>query len=218
MCAPLALIAGVWAAGVFVHTTVHGFSWTQAVTALFLAINILVCAWEMILYFYADEVVAEYTRSVAVEKQTTFRQIGRIFSARQGHAGLSPRYWAKVWAYYARLDRSYIDRSSFGFIADTGNGFSTLVPSIFTLVMMTWQVVPAQWLGIVILASHYQMAYGAVAYFFAYILNRRGRGHRRAILFVLVGLSNSIWIVLPAWSMVAAVQMILSGTYSAAGL
>jgi hypothetical protein len=211
--APLTLVGGLFAASVAVHTSVRGFSWTAAAIALFLSINVLICFWELILYFYSAEVADEYNRSVAAEA-TSFRLIGRIFSARERHAGLSPKYWVRVWSYYARLDRDYIDRRSFGFNVDVGNGFSTLVPSVFILIMMTWQAVPARWLGMLMLVVLYQMAYGTVVYFFSYVVNRRGKGHSFGILLALVGGANVIWIVLPVWGMVAAVQLILSGEYS----
>lgn len=214
LLAPLILVGGLFAVSVAVHTSVRGFSWASAAIALFLSINILICFWELILYFYATDVVDEYTRSTAEEPATTFRLIGRTFSARQRHAGWSPKYWVRVWSCYARLDRGYIDRRSFGFNVDVGNGFSTLLPSVFILIMMTWQAVPAVWLGMLMLVVFYQMAYGTVVYFFSYVVNRRGEGYSLGILLALVGGANVIWIVLPVWGMIAAVQLILGGEYS----
>lgn len=211
--APLMFVGGLFAASVAVHTSTRGFSWAGTAIALFLSINILICFWELILYFYSTEVADEYTRSIAAEA-TSFGLIGRIFSARERHAGLNPKYWVRVWSYYARLDRDYIDRRSFGFNVDVGNGFSTLLPSAFILIMMTWQAVPARWLGMLMLVVFYQMAYGTVVYFFSYVVNRRGEGHSFGILLALVGGANVIWIVLPVWGMVAAVQLVLTGEYS----
>ncbi|NUS44761.1 MAG: hypothetical protein HOQ24_13865 [Mycobacteriaceae bacterium] len=118
-----------------------------------------------------------------------------------------------MWSYYARLDRSYLDQNSYGYVIDVCNGLFTLLPSVFILAMMTWQAVPARALGMVMLATFYQMLYGTLAYFFAYLRNQRGRGHPLGRVLMLVGASNSVWIVFPAIGIGLAAQLIASGAY-----
>jgi hypothetical protein len=61
-----------------------------------------------------------------------------------------------------------------------------LLPTVAFALGMTWELMPARWLGMLGLISFYQMAYGTVIYFFQYVFN--GRYHRspRALVYGIV--------------------------------
>ncbi|MEV6276031.1 hypothetical protein [Nocardia sp. NPDC051832] len=210
--APAALVASLWGASIACHTSLRGFSWTATMLSLFLAINLLICAWELVLWRYLPDIQEDYRQHGS--EPADYRVIADVFRTRSRRAGFDSRHWFHVWSFYARLDRSYIERSSYGFVIDVCNGLFTLLPSLLILVMLTWQEMPARWLGVVMLAAFYQMLYGTVAYFFAYIVNRRGHAHPLSRVLVLVGGSNSIWIIFPAFGISTALGLIGSGNYS----
>ena len=87
--------------------------------------------------------------------------------------------WLVVWvggsviAHYAIWDPSYADRKSFGFAADVGNGFVTLVPSLILFFGITFPILPPVVLGLIGAFIFYQKFYCTTLYFFTYLFNRR---------------------------------------------
>ncbi|NUS44762.1 MAG: hypothetical protein HOQ24_13870 [Mycobacteriaceae bacterium] len=83
---PALFVAGLWAAGVATHTVVRGFDPVVAAVQLFLAVNLLVCGWELVLLRYPDQVRADFDRHR--EQLADYRTLRDMFAARTGIAGV----------------------------------------------------------------------------------------------------------------------------------
>ena len=72
---------------------------------------------------------------------------------------------------YSLYDPSYCNKESFGFFADVGNGYTTLVPSFLYLFCMITKspIVEPQIMGVIGILKFYQEFYGTVIYFLSYI-------------------------------------------------
>lgn len=199
------------------HYVIHGsIGISQVALTLFLWINLLVCLWEFCLLAKAHHIEEEHRLLLATYQGRAQEGVAAAFTAPIRAAQLlSPTQWSKVWTAYSLYDRGYGDRRSFGFIADVGNGFSTLAPTLIFLVGMSWHVMPARVLGMIGIAFFYQMLYGTIVYFFNFYFNEQHLGHSRSSLALIVWFSNGIWIIFPLWGLVISVTMIQSGTYLA---
>jgi len=208
----LILWMAVWVGiPVAAHYAAHGVvnGWHVAIT-FFLAINILICWWEISLGVQIGE-IERWHHDPAGEQD---RPHGSIFLVRASVADLlSTRLWARVWSEYAVYDPSYADRKSFGFAADVGNGYSTLIPGLIFLVGMTTGMLSPVVLGLIGALIFYQKFYGTSLYFFTYIFNRRYEGHSFGRLAGMVGGSNGIWLVFPAIGFYVCVRLILENRF-----
>jgi hypothetical protein len=207
-------VGGLWLGLVALHWRLHGVvSAVHAPLALFQCINLLITLWELVLFVYIDEIKARYAGKL---KKLERGQLGSIFLFEPValRDALSARYWSEVWAVYSLLDESYSDTGSFGWSIDTGNGFSTLVPTVLLALGMSLQerLMPARWLGILGVAANWQMLYGTVVYFMQYVVNRRWRKHGSTSgqIFVMVLCSNVTWVVFPALGLWASCRLILA--------
>jgi hypothetical protein len=204
----LAVWVGGAAAG---HYAVHGVvnGWHLAVT-FFLAINILICIWEISLGARISDI--EHWHHDPAAKAEKPR--GLLWTARVTPGELaSTALWARVWSEYARYDDGYADRKSFGFSIDVGNGWSSLLPSLFFLVGMTAGYASPVVLGLVGALLFYQKLYCTCVYFFQYLFNRRYEGHSLASVLAVVGGSNGIWIVFPAVGLYVCVRLVLENRF-----
>jgi hypothetical protein len=193
------------------HLAMHGVvnAWHVALV-FFLAINLLICVWEISLWHRIDDIERWFHRPDEGEA----RPKGNLYLKRVTLGDLaSSRLWAQVWYGYAHYDPSYADRRSFGFAIDVGNGFSTLVPSLLFLVGMTFPIFSPVVLGIIGLLVFYQKLYGTCLYFFTYLFNRRYRGHKLAGVLANVGGSNGIWLIFPAAGLYVCTKLILDGRF-----
>jgi len=208
----LTLWMAVWVGvPLLAHRAVHGVvnPWHVALS-FFLAINILICIWEISL----GAQISEIERWHHDPEGRRERPRGLIWlAAATPRDLLSTRLWARVWSEYALYDPSYADRRSFGFAIDVGNGWSTLLPSLFFLVGMTAGFVPAVVLGLVGAFLFYQKFYGTCLYFFTYLFNRRYQGHPIGRLIPIVGGSNGIWLIFPAVGLYVCLRLILENRY-----
>lgn len=93
-----------------------------------------------------------------------------------------------------------------------GNGLSMILPSLLCLVALTFDVLSAQVLGVLLIVIHYQMWYGTLVYFGSYVFNRRYAGHSLRDVALFVGLSNGMWFTLPVWGMWVGWQLVQTGT------
>jgi len=193
------------------HAAVHGvFNGWHFLITLFLAINLLITIWEISLFFRITEI--EHWHSGPARETGRPR---RLYTERVTPKELlSTLLWARVWSNYAHYDKSYAERKSFGFAADIGNGFSTLLPNIFLLFAMTFDLTSPVIVGIVGLVIFYQKFYLTALYFFIYIFNKRYEGLDRKAVYAVVGGSNSIWLVFPLVGMYVFLQMILDNSYA----
>ena len=115
---------------------------------------------------------------------------------------------------YSYYDGSYANRRSYGFWADVGNGWNTLLPSIFFLVGMTAVMVPPLVLGIVGLIIFYQKFYCTTLYFIAYVFNRRYAGRPMAWVIAIVGGTNGLWILFPGIGLYVCLRLIFENSYA----
>ena len=202
----------VWVGGsVGLHYALHGVvnGWHIAL-AVFLAINILICAWEMSLYFRVDDIERWYHEP----RETSGRPSGGLYTSRVAFGELfASKLWARVWLEYARYDPSYADRKSFGFAIDVGNGFSTIIPSLVFFVAMTVPLFSPLVVGLLGALIFYQKFYCTCLYFFTYIFNRRYELHPLSSVLAVVGGSNGIWLVFPAVGFYVCLQLILDGSF-----
>jgi hypothetical protein len=208
----LCLWMGVWVGGsATLHYAIHGVvnGW-QLALAIFLSINILICVWEIALYFQIDTIEAWHHEP----RHTSGRPRGSLFTSEATLRDLaSTRLWARVWSEYARYDPSYADRKSFGFAIDVGNGFSTLIPSLVFFFAMTVPLLPARVVGLIGAFFFYQKFYGTCLYFFTYLFNKRYQGHSLVRVVAIVGGTNGIWLVFPAIGLYVCLQLVMQGRF-----
>lgn len=196
---------------VYAHYAVHGVvnGWHTAL-CFFLAINVLICFWEISLGLCIGLIERWHHDPDAKHE----RPRGSVFTARVGPRQLlSPRLWARVWSEYALYDPSYADRRSFGFAIDVGNGWSTLLPSLFLLVALTTGGVSPLVLGGVGALVFFQKLYCTCLYFFTYVFNRRYERHPIGRVLAVVGGTNGIWIVFPAIGLYVCARLVLENRF-----
>jgi hypothetical protein len=198
------------------HDQAHGgFDLDQMGLAFFLWLNAIIALWEIALFFRIDLIEAQYARFRVEYKGRELDRVKDFFGTKVPAGKIfSPTTWAEVWSSYALFDESYANRRSFGFFIDVGNGFSTLVPTLLCLYGMTYPILPARVLGIVLLILNYQMWYGTLVYFSSYVFNRRYAGHSPGNVALFVGLSNGLWFTFPLWAMYAAIVLIYTDSYA----
>lgn len=202
-----AWVGGAGAAHHAVHGVING--WQLALSA-FLAINVLICLWEISLGLRIGE-IERWHHDEAGRRE---RPRGSVFLARvPPGALLSTWLWARIWSEYARYDPSYADRRSFGFAIDVGNGWSTLLPSLFFEVGMTAGMVSPVVLGLVGVVIFWQKLYGTGLYFFTFVFNRRYEGHPWGRLVGVVGGTNGVWLVFPALGLYVCLRLVLENRF-----
>jgi len=182
----------------------------QVALAIFLAINLLICVWEISLWHRIDDI----RRWFRTPRGTGDRPTGNLYTTRiSAREFASTRLWARTWLGYAYWDDGYADPKSFGFTIDVGNGFSTLIPSLLFLFGMTVPIFSPVVLGIVGLLVFYQKFYGTCLYFFQYLYNRRWEGRPRAGVYAVVGGTNGVWLVFPAIGIWVCTRLILDAHF-----
>lgn len=200
----------------WLHHQEHGvISVHQMAIAFFLWLNFIIALWEICLHIRIDRIEEDHHRFMKEYAGRPLDRVKDFFLQRLSFGEiLSPTTWSQIWSSYSLFDPAYADRKSFGFWIDSGNGISTSITSIICLYGMTFQVIPPRAFGLILLISCYQMGYGALVYFWAYVFNKHYRGHTWANLAVFVGLSNGIWLFFPGWGIWAAIQMIYADSYA----
>jgi hypothetical protein len=211
----LAVVTGTAIPLALHHRMYGGLDADQVALAFFLWLNVIIALWEICLFLRIDHIEIQHARFVVEYKGRELDRVKDFFGARLALGKIfSPTTWAELWSSYSIFDESYANRRSFGFFVDIGNGFSTLIPSLVCLYGMSYELMPARALGLVMLLVNYQMWYGTVIYVVSFLFNRRYVGHTRFNLALFVGLSNGLWLVFPLWGMYAAITMIYSGSYA----
>jgi hypothetical protein len=205
----------------YAYRTLHpqqSFNSIHASLSFFLVLNMLICTWEMSLGYYIDEIAQEYRE---LQKKYAGRRWAAAAAFMSGSLTFSQafsfRYWTKVWSTYSLWDPSYSNRESYGYFIDYGNGYSTLLPSVFFLVVMTAaqaSLCDARIAGCVGLVSFYQELYGTIIYALSFFSNRRHQGKSFADVVLFVGGSNGLWAVFPLIGMYASFDMIMTNSYS----
>lgn len=201
---------------VVVHARVHGaVDYDHAAIVFFLWLNVIIALWELCLFARIDLIEEQHARYVRDYRGRELERVKEFFGSHVPVSKiLSPTIWAELWSTYSVYDDSYANRKSFGFFVDVGNGFSTLVPTLLCIWGMTFEIVPARALGLVMLIVNYQMWYGTLVYFGSYIFNKRYVGHTKTDVAIFVGLTNGMWFTFPVYAMVAAIRMIYSDSFA----
>ncbi len=205
--------------GVGIRYHIHGdFNVVHAVFSLFFSTNLLICYWEMCLFFRRNYIAArseywhgrreETGRTPAVEFLTTRVPLTRM---------LSPMVWADAWATYSLIDPSYPDRETFGFNVDIGNGFVTPVPTLVLYAAYTVDFLPAIVAGIIGAMLFWQWVFGSSMYWVSFFVAGRQRHVTRGELYAYVVAPNSVWVLIPALGLYVSVRLILDGSYGVLG-
>jgi len=222
------MAAGLFAALVVMILSLAGFGtrWyfygdinaIHCLLSLFFSINLLICYWEMCLFFKRDyiETRTEYWRrrrretgrTPAVEFLTTRVPLRRI---------LSPAVWADVWATYSLADGSFSDRRTWGFNVDVANGFFTPLPTLVLYATFTLNFIPAVLAGMLGLILSWQWTYGTSVYWVSFFMARRQRLITRSELYLYIGALNAPWVLFALLGMYVSARLILDGNYSVLG-
>lgn len=205
--------------GTGVHYYEHGnLNWVFLLMALFLSTNLLIAGWEICLFLRRDHIKSrsEYWRD---RQKETGRAAGIEFltSRVSWRNMLSPTFWADVWAAYSFYDDAYTDRGTFGFNADTGNGFFTPIPTLFLYAALTTGFIPAIYTGIIGIALFWQWTYVSSLYWVSFLI--AGRQHRisKREVYAYVFSPNAAWIVFPILGLYMSARLIIDGNYSVLG-
>ena len=144
---------------VHLHLKEHNnLSVLQASLAFFLCLNALICLWEISLGLNIDHIKKESERLKKEYKGDKLQACLSFFLADVTVAEVfSLKFWSIVWSTYALYDPSYANKESFGFFIDVGNGWTTVLPSVFYCLGMTYEFVPARVLGMIGLVKFYQV-------------------------------------------------------------
>ncbi len=187
--------------------------------SLFFSINLLICYWEMALFFRRDyiETRAEFWRrrqndtgrTPAVEFLTARVPLRRAFS---------PTVWADVWATYSMFDTAYADRNTYGFNIDIGNGSATPIPTVILYVTFAAGVLPAMAAGILGAMLFWQWTYASSLYLVSFFVGRKRSLISRRDFYVFLFGPNAIWILTPMLGLYVSIRLILDGDYSVLGL
>jgi hypothetical protein len=199
----------------YLHFSEHGkHSIPQLALAFFLCLNALICLWEIALGWHIDHIKKESVRLEKAFKGDRLKACMSFFNADISLSEIfSLQFWSIVWSTYALYDPSYANKESFGFFIDVGNGWTTIIPSIFFCLGLTYEWVPARILGMIGLVKFYQEFYGTIIYFLSFFLNKRYKGVSVFEVLLFIGFSNGIWFFFPLYGMWTSVQMILTDSY-----
>ena len=223
--APAGVIAVVAVAflalpGVGARYLLHGdVDVLQCLLTLFFSINLVICYWEMCLFFrrdYIEERAGFWRRrwdgtgrTPAVEFLTASVPLKRV---------LSPTVWADVWATYSMFDSAYADRNTYGFNIDIANGFATPAPTLILYVTYACGLLPAVVAGILGAILFWQWAYASSLYVVSFLVGQKhGRITTREFYIYIFGL-NAVWVLMPVLGLYVSVRLILDGDYSALGM
>jgi signal transduction histidine kinase len=86
------------------HTQLHGFNFLQALLALFCAINVMICWWELGLFFNRKLIKAQYN---AFRKRLGKHEVPNpmfMFEEVSVKRAFTLRFWALVWSTYSLMD------------------------------------------------------------------------------------------------------------------
>lgn len=198
------------------HASLYGeLSALYFILIAFTWINVMICFWEISMHLCITLIQKQNKQFVAQYRGRELDRVLDYFNAPMRLADVfKPSTWAEVWSSYSLFDEAYASRKSFGFWADTGNGYITLLPSLFFIYGLTTEAIPARILAMVGLALFWQVFYGTVIYFWAFVHNKQYVGHTKFNLALFIGGTNGLWLVAPVVGMAVCVAMILSGNYA----
>lgn len=213
------VIASLTAAGIGARYCVRGdFDVIHGLLILFFSINLVICHWEVCLFFRRDyiEKRAQYWREHRRETGRTSAVeflIGRVPLTRI----LSSTTWADVWATYSQFDSSYADRRTYGYNVDIANGFVTPVPTLILFVAFTVDFLPAVVAGIVGAMLFWQLTYATSVYWVSFFVAERQSRIGRKDLYIYIWALNCPWVLFALLGLYVSIRLIVNGDYSVIG-
>ncbi len=207
------------APGILVHYYIHGdLNVIFTLLILFFAVNLLICYWEICLFYCRDyiEIRADYWGELC---SNTGRTPAREFFTSKVPISkvLAPTIWADVWATYSQYDDSYADRRTFGFNADIANGFVTLIPTLILYIAFTINMLPAIITGIIGAMLFWQWTYITSTYWVSFFTANRQHKISRAELYFYIITINAYWVVCALLGLYVSIRLIVDGNYSVLG-
>lgn len=222
---PVALVVAVAVAGgtllgILVRLRTHGeLNFLHSLFCLFFSVNLLICYWEICLFFLRDRIGtrAGYWREL---QDATGRSPAHGFFATRIRLTqvLSPAVWADAWAAYCYYDDSYADRRTFGFNVDIANGFVTPVPTLVLYVAFTIGYPSAVVAGIIGLMLSWQWVYMTSTYLVSFFVARRHTLLSRRDMYIYIVAINSFWILCALLGVYVSIALIFNGDYRVLGL
>ncbi|MDE2882909.1 MAG: hypothetical protein OXP70_13740 [Acidobacteriota bacterium] len=213
------VVAALTLLGIGARYQVHG-DWNalHALLSLFLSLNLLICYWEICLFFRRDLVETRTAYWREWRERTGRTPAVEFLRTKVPLVGmLSPALWADVWATYSQYDSSYADRRTFGFNADIANGFLTPIPSLIVYAACTFRFLPAVLTGIVGVLLCWQMMYGALVYLVSFFVAGRQARIGRWELYAWILAPNSPWLAGGLLGVYVSIRLITDGDYSVLG-
>jgi len=228
------LLSGVAGSAYYHYTQLSGvINFYHLALAFFLTLNVLVCLWEIGLGLYIKDIKKYYENTLLKKYPSRTEHFGatvNVFLHRMSLGELfSLKFWSeRVWGTYSLYDPSYSNHESYGFFIDVGNGWSTLLVSMYFLVGMTdtsivrytysvertdTQVIDPLFFGMMGIIFFYQMFYGTIIYFVQFIYHGRYKGRTVFEVALFVGLNNGLWILFPLMGMYCSATMIRSNSF-----
>lgn len=221
---PAGLVAAL-AIALLVFAGIGGRYWIRgdldvihALLGLFFSVNLVVCYWEMCLFFRRDD-IERRTRYWRDRRRETGRSpVVEFLGARIPLAKLlSPTQWADVWATYAQYDGSYADRRTYGFNVDIANGFATPVPTLILYAAYSVDLMPALAAGIIGAMLFWQLIYMTSVYWVSFfVADRQSRISRREKYINIYGM-NCPWVLCALLGLYVSIRLIADGDYSVLG-
>ncbi len=221
---PAGLLAALFVAvfallGIGARFCTHGDpSPIHSVLSLFFSINLLVCYWEICLFFRRDYIERRTDYWRERQRETGRKPTGEFLASKVPLTRiLSPTVWADAWATYAQYDSSYADRRTFGFNVDIGNGFVTPLPTLILYAAYTFDFLPAPYAGIIGAMVFWQWIYATTLYGVSFFVAKRQTRISRLETFTFIIVINSFWVLCALLGLYVSVRLIMDGNYSVLG-
>ncbi len=214
------IVSALTGLGIGVRYAVHAdVGAIHCLLSVFLSLNLLICYWEVCLFL----------RRSYIETRTEYWGQWRLKTGRTPALeffatsvpwtrALSPTLWADIWATYSQYDSSFADRRTFGFNADTANGFFTALPTLLLYAALTVDFLPALLTGMLGLALFWQWTYVTSVYLASFFIAGRHTLISRSEMWRYVLATNVPWVLFPLLGLYVSVRLILDGNYGVVGL
>ena len=195
-----------------------GIEITYVVLALFLSTNLVICYWEICLFFRRDYIESRTAHWLARRHDTGRNPALEFLTSKIPlRAALSPTAWADVWATYATYDGSFADRRTYGFNVDVANGFVTAIPTAILYAAFATEFLPPLAAGIVGVMFFWQWIYATSAYLMSFFMAKRHRDLSRGELSGMIVGINAPWIVCPLLGLYASIRLVVDNSYGVLG-
>ncbi len=107
------------------HHELHGvLNASQLALSLFCSINVLICLWELSLFYHRATIKAHYTAMKKLLPTGGLPQPMFLFEHVSLLDALTLRFWSKVWSTYSLMDPSYSDSHTFGCVHTPRSGLA----------------------------------------------------------------------------------------------